>query len=148
MTTIKAGFVRGPKGYPIKINGPTFNKLSKVQQQKLILESGQGTLGSKIVESGEKLPPGYVYSPVTGKAIKIGGITFKKLTPAEQKKALKGTGLERTDVIARKKGPFRKTKVRRLISPKPVELGNAPIYTGKMIKYKSARRLSPRRIPK
>lgn len=117
MSTLKPGFVTGPKGYPIKIGGPTFKALPKVQQQKLILEAQQGTIAQEIFEKDQKLPPNYVYSPVTGKAIKIGGVAFKKLTPAEQSVALEGTNLERMDIIAKKRGPFKKTKVRRLISP-------------------------------
>lgn len=140
---IKPGFIRGPKGYPIKIGGPTFNKMSKVMQQKLILEAQQGTLAQKLTEKKTKLAPNYIYSPATGKPIKIGGPAFKKLSSAQQKKALEGTGLEITKIVAKKKGPFRKTKIKRLISPKPIKT-----ITKKPKPWIPARRLSPIRLIK
>ncbi len=117
--SIKPGFVRGLKGYPIKIGGPTFNKLGKVKQQQLILEAGQGTIAQKLAKSESKLSPNYVYSPTSKKPIKIGGQAFKKLTFNQQNIALKNTGLESLTVVKRS---FKKTKRKRLISPKIITI--------------------------
>lgn len=111
------GKVRGPSGRWIKIGGPTFRKLSKVTQQKLILESKQGSFEQSkkkreiITGRREKCLPGEVYRPRTKRCIKIDGPTFKKLSRTEREELLKTVSMDVKDIRGKRRTRELSTKV-------------------------------------